>query len=222
MRDHHADRRLDLFHRAADRRRIGRGTGNGAVVDMIDRVCPEGKHLGQPAADLVDEQHHAERGIAIEASLPRGGDRHRIKIVVAKLAGNAALAGVVAEVRAVGIPLADGRGVGGDRLFHRAGPCRAQADATPATDGWRHADRLPPKHGRRIGPVCQGRHAAADAVEMKLLHSVERCPPDAAARLAPRRIARAEKVEAITGQTDRLVLYPRQQDGRPRQGFSGR
>ena len=122
MRDHHADRRLDLLDRAADGRRKSRRTGNGAVMDMIDRVFPEGKHFGQPAADLVDQQHHAERGVAIEASLPRGGDRHGIEIVMAKLAGGAALGGVVAEVGAIGIPLADGRGVGGDRLFHRAGP----------------------------------------------------------------------------------------------------
>jgi hypothetical protein len=68
----------------------------------------EREDLGQPAADLVDEQHHAERGVAIEASLPRGGDRHRIKIVVAKLARDTTLGSVVAKICAVGIPLADG------------------------------------------------------------------------------------------------------------------
>ena len=120
--NHHANRRLDLFHRATDRRRKSRRTGDGAVMNMIDRVFPECEDFGQPAADLVDEQHHAERGVAIEAGLPRGGDRHGIEIIVAKLAGDAALGGVVAKVCAIGIPLADGRGVGGDRLFHRAGP----------------------------------------------------------------------------------------------------
>ena len=57
---------------------------------------------------------------------------------------------------------------------------------------------------------------------MKLLHPVERRPTDANFRCSARRRGRPEKVEAITGQTDRLVFCPRQQDGRPRQGFSGR
>jgi hypothetical protein len=195
-----------------------RRAGDGAVVDVIDRVFSQRKNFGQPTADLVDEQHHAERGIAIEASLPRGGDRHRIKIVVAKLAGSAAFCGVVAEVRAVGIPLADRRGIRGDRLFNGTRSGGTKAVAAAAAGGRRRAERLPPQHRGGIGPVCQRRHTTPDAVEMELLQPVERRLTDARGS----RLVRQEKVDAIPGKAHRLVLGPRQQDGRAGRGFPGR
>ena len=208
VRDHHANRRLDLLDRAAERRCIGRGTGDGSVMNVVDRIFPQRKHLGQPAADLVDKQHHAERGVAIEAGLARGGERHRIKIIVAKLAGGPPLGGVVSEIRAVGIPFANGRGVGGDGLLHRAGPGGAQADAAPAAGGGKRAECLAPQHRRGIGLMGQGRHAAADAIEMKPLHQIERGPADT----PPFR--RPQKVDAIPGQAQRLVFRAREQESR--------
>ena len=127
----HADRRLDLGFAPAERRGISRRAGHGTVVDVVDRVLPQREDLRQPAADLVDEQHEPEGGIAVEPRFTSGGDRDGIVVVVAELAGDPPLGGVVAKVRAVGIPFPDGGGVGGDRLFDRAEPPRAEAEAAP-------------------------------------------------------------------------------------------
>ena len=152
VRDHHPDRRLDLLDRATKRRRIGGGAGHGPMVHVVDGVCAKGEHFSQPAADFVDEHHHAERGIPVEAALAGGGDRHGIEIVVAKLTGRPALGRVIAKIRAVGIPLADGRGVGRDRLLDCDRSVRPQADA-PVTPGrGRRAERFPSQYRRGVGP----------------------------------------------------------------------
>ena len=101
VRHRHPDRRLDLGLRAAERRRVGRRAGDGAVVHVVDRILPQREDLGEPAADLVDDEHHAERGIAVEAGLAGRGDGHGVVVVVAEFAGGPSLRLVVAEVRAV-------------------------------------------------------------------------------------------------------------------------
>jgi hypothetical protein len=53
---------------------------------------------------------------------------------------------------------------------------------------------------------------------MELLHPVERRLTDARGS----RRGRPEKVDAIPGKAECLVLRPRQQDGRAGEGFSGR
>ena len=45
-----------------------------SVDDVVDLVALEREDLGKPAADLVEEDHATQRGVAIEAHDLRGGD----------------------------------------------------------------------------------------------------------------------------------------------------
>ena len=117
----HADRRLDLVFRAAEGGGVGGRACDGAMVDVVDSILPQRKDLGEPAANLVDQEHHAERRVTGEAGLPRRRDRDGVIVVVAKLAGRPPLRLVVAEVRAVGVPLTDGRRIGRHCLFNGTG-----------------------------------------------------------------------------------------------------
>ena len=135
MGDDHPDRRLDRVDIAAEGRRTGRRGGDRAVVDVVDGVVPQRKDLRQATADLVDQKHDAEGLVAVEPRFPRCREGHGIEIVVAELPGRPPLRGVVAEVRAVGIPLPHRRGVGRHPLLDRHRPTGPEADRPPAPDG---------------------------------------------------------------------------------------
>ena len=105
------------------------------MVDVVDGVGPQRKDLRQPTADLVDQKHDAEGLIAVEPRFPRRREGHGIEIVVAELPGRSPLRGVVAEVRAVGIPLPHRRGVGCHPLLDRYRPARPEAHRPPAPGG---------------------------------------------------------------------------------------
>ena len=98
------------------------------MVDVVDRVATQRKNLRQPAADLVDQEHQPQRRIAIEPRLSGGRHRHGIEIVVAEFPGGAAAGGVVAKVRAVGIPLPHSRGIRRDRFFYSYRPAGPKTD----------------------------------------------------------------------------------------------
>ena len=151
VRHHHADRRLDLLRRTAQRRRIRCCRRDRSVVDVVDRVFPQREDLGEPATDLVDEQHGAERGVAVEPGLSGRGDGDGVIVVVAEFARRPSLRGVVSEVGAVGIPLADGRCIGGDSSFHKAPARRSETDATPAACHRGRGEGLATEHRRRVG-----------------------------------------------------------------------
>ena len=61
----HADDHDALRH-GVERAGKGGGAVDGAVVRMVDGVLPQGEDLGQPAPDLVHEQHQPQRGVAGE------------------------------------------------------------------------------------------------------------------------------------------------------------
>ena len=130
VRHDHADSRLDLFFCRPEGRCVGNGAAHRAVMHMVDRILSQRKHLGQSAPNFVNEQHHSQRRIAVQLSLSRSGDRHRIKIIVAEFSRRPPLGFVVAKVGAIGIPLAYGRHVGYHSLFNRTGSGCPEADPT--------------------------------------------------------------------------------------------
>ena len=144
------------------------------MVDMVDGVLPQRKYLRQPAADLVDEEHDAEGLVTVKPCLARRRQRHGVKVVVAKLAGRPPLRGVVAEVRAVGIPLAHRRGVGRHPLLDRNRTPAPEADRPPAADRRGRRERFPAQHRRGIRLPGQRRDAAPDAVDLKPLEELKR------------------------------------------------
>ena len=163
---------------------------------MVDLVVLQREDLGQPAADFVEHGHGHERLPAVEPGQLGGGDGDGIKIVVAELAARRAAGRVVAEVRAVGVPLAHGRRAGQHGLLG----LHAHGRAEQRHAACRHAilERLAPQHGRRIGAAGQRRHAAGDAVEMKLLDPGEH-------RVARARMPAGEHVERILADSAGLV-----------------
>ena len=98
--------------------------------NMIDLVILERKYFGQPSPNFVEQQHGLERLPSVEPSHLGSGDGYRIKIVVPEFAPACASLGVVAEVRAVGIPLAYRRTIGDDRLFRPYDNSRSEAGGT--------------------------------------------------------------------------------------------
>ena len=156
--DHQPDRRFDLLDRRAQHRPVHGRRRNRPVHHVIDLVVLERKHFGQPAADFVERRHRHERLPAVAAGQLRRGHRDGIEIVVAELAGRRAARRVVAEVRAVGVPLAHGRRAGQHRLFRvpRAPCCRTSARRRPLSPR-AIFQRLAPQHGRRIRPGRQAR-----------------------------------------------------------------
>jgi hypothetical protein len=120
MRYDQSDGRFDLIDRGPQHCPKHRRRSDRAMQHVIDFVRFERKHFRQPAADLVERQHAALGDGAIQSAVLRGRNRHGIEIVVPKLTRHMAARGIVTEVRAVGIPLADGRTIGHDGLlgFH--------------------------------------------------------------------------------------------------------
>src|SRR5205085_7069571 len=84
MRDHEPNRGFDLLRRSSHDRAISCRGSDRPVYDMVDLMVFECEHLGQPSANFVQKQHGLERLPAVQTALLRGGDRHRIKVVVAE------------------------------------------------------------------------------------------------------------------------------------------
>ena len=57
MRNGQPNRRFNLFRCAAHHAGEDRGRADRPMNDMIDFVAFQAEHLGQPAADLVDQHH---------------------------------------------------------------------------------------------------------------------------------------------------------------------
>ena len=120
--DDHADGRLDLLLARALERAVHGSRRDRAVNDVVDLVRLQREYLGQAPADLVEADHRVEGGLAVETFLLRGRHYHRVEVVVAELAGLVAALRAVAEVGAVGVPLAHCRRVGQHRLLGRHAP----------------------------------------------------------------------------------------------------
>ena len=87
--------------------------------DVVDPVALEAEDLREASANLIKE-HHAPQGcLPIEAAYLRSGDWDAVEVVVAEFPGSVPKVGVEAEVRAIGVPLADRRIVCQDRFLGR-------------------------------------------------------------------------------------------------------
>ncbi len=197
VRPHHADRRLDRVDVPPEGRRVGCRAGDRAMMDVVDRERPQREHLRQPSPNLVDEEHDAEGLIAVEPRLPPRRQRDGVKVVVPELPGRPPLGRVVAEVRAVGIPLPHRRCIGRHPLLDRHRSACSEADRPPAPRRGRGCQRLATQHRRRVCPQGECRHAAADAVDVEPLEERE--------RRAPHRLRATEELDRVVGESPGLV-----------------
>ncbi len=115
--DNHADGALDLLGRGPEHGAERRRRRDRSVQHMVDLVALEREHLGEASANFIQQDHAPQGKGPIHAGHLGRGDRNRIEVIVSKLAGGVPELGIEAEVRSVGIPLADCVGVGDDRLL---------------------------------------------------------------------------------------------------------
>ncbi len=199
---HQADRRFDLFRRGAQNRAVRSGRADGAVDDMIDLVVLQREDFGQSSANFVQQDHGPQGLSTVETAELRGGHCHRIEVVVAELSFGSVAGRVVAEVRAVGVPLAH-RGAVGHHGFlgHHLG-ARSEHRYARVVGVF---ERFGSQHGGSIGAAGQRRHAASDAIEVKLL--------DPGVDAVGRSVQLAgHEVDRVASDAKRLVFGPRKFD----------
>ena len=220
--DDHADGGLDLLGGGLEHRAEGGRAGDRAVDDVIDLVGFEGEDLGEAAADFVEEEHAADGGRAVEARELRGGDGDTVEVVVAELTGDVPERGVVAEVGAVGVPLADGRAVGGDGFLGLDGDRGAEDGGAVVLGAERGSEGAAAVGGRAVGQGFaaeevrgiraegEGGDAAEAGVGVEEFDAIE----DGTIGIGEALVARAgpHEIEGVVGDAEGLVGVARERD----------
>ena len=117
---------------------------------------------------------------------------------MAELAGRVAAGRIVAEVRAVGVPLAHGRAIGHDRFFGFHSHVRAEA-ASALVVGGAIFQRLLSQHRRGIATAGQRRCPAGDAVDVQFFQLLPHRRRRALADL------RRHEIDRVLGNPPRLI-----------------